>query len=142
MAQSGTTPIEQKPILVEILAYAPTQFFHCQHCEFVWQQAGMGARMHQEQLESSIPQDLQKEYANLSAWVRSTVETYSGRVVFKVIDVASMEGLIKSVRYNARRYPAFIVDHQAKYIGTDFDQAKHLIDERIKTFERSNVETF
>ncbi len=132
MAQSGTTLIKEKPLLVEILAYAPTQFFHCQHCEFVWQQAGIGARMHQEQLEASIPQDLQKEYADLSDWVRATVETYAGRVVFKVIDAASMEGLIKSVRYNARRYPAFVVDRQAKYIGTDFDQAKRLIDERIK----------
>ncbi len=132
MAQSGTSLTEQKPILVEILAYAPTQFFHCQHCEFVWQQAGVGARMHQEQLDSSIPPDLQREYADLSDWVRSTVEVYSGRVVFKVIDVASMEGLVKSVRYGARRYPAFVVDGKAKYIGTDFEQAKRLIDERIK----------
>ncbi len=133
MGQSSIISTEQKPILVQILAYAPTQFFHCQHCELVWQQAGVGARMHQEQLDSSIPQDLLKEYANLSNWVRAAVESYGGRVVFKIVDAASMEGLLKTVRYGARRYPAFIVDGQAKYIGTDFDQAKHLIDERIKS---------
>ncbi len=132
MVQSGTNSTQQKPILVEILAYAPTQFFHCQHCEFIWQQAGAGARIHQEQLDSSIPQDLQKEYADLSEWVLNTVETLNGRVVFKVVDAASMEGLLKSVRYGARRYPAFIVDGKAKYIGTDFDQAKRLIDERLR----------
>ncbi len=132
MAQSGTIPTEQKPILVEILAYAPTQFFHCQHCELVWQQAGVGARLHQEQLESSIPQDLQKEYADISNWVRAAVELYGGRVVFKIVDAASMEGLVKSVRYNARHYPAIIVAGKAKYIGTDFAQAQRLIDERVR----------
>ncbi len=131
MADSGTNPGQPKPLLVEILAYAPTQFFHCQHCEFIWQQTGAGARLHQEQLESSIPPDLQKEYADLSEWVRSTVESYEGRVVFKVVDVASMEGLIKSVRYGARRYPAFVVDGREKYIGTDFNQAKTLIDRQV-----------
>ncbi len=133
MAQSGTTPTEQKPILVEILTYAPTQFFHCQHCEFVWQQARVSAQMHREQLEASLPQDLQKEYADLSAWVRTTVETYRGRVVFKLVDVASMEGLIKAVQHHAHRYPAFIVDGRTKYIGTDFEQLRHLIDERIQS---------
>ncbi len=133
MGKPSIISTEQKPILVQILAYAPTQFFHCQHCEFVWQQAGIGARMHQEQLDSAIPQDLQKEYADLSDWVRAAVESYGGRVVFKVVDAASMEGLLKTVRYGARRYPAFIVDGQTKYIGTDFDQAQRLIDERIKS---------
>ena len=134
MAQSTQTSTKQKPVLVEILAYAPTQFFHCQHCELVWEQAGAGARLHQEQLESSLPQDIRQEYANLSNWVRETVETYGGRVVFQVIDVASLEGLLKSVRYGARRYPAFVVDGQDKYVGTDFGQVQRLIDRRVNSF--------
>ncbi len=133
MAQPTKTSTEQKPVLVEILAYAPTQFFHCQHCELVWEQAGAGARLHQEQLESSLPRDIQQEYADLSNWVRNTVETYGGRVVFKVIDAASLEGLLKSVRYGARRYPAFVVEGRDKYIGTDFGQAQRLIDVRVNS---------
>ncbi len=131
MARSDLTSTEQKPVLVEILAYAPTQFFHCQHCELVWQQAGAGARLHQEQLESSLPQDMATEFADLSNWVRETVETYGGRVVFKVVDAASMEGLIKSVRYGARRYPAFIVDGRDKCVGSDLSQARRLIDAHV-----------
>ncbi len=131
MAESGSNPVQPKPILVEILAYAPTQFFHCRHCEFVWQQVGAVARVHHEQLESSIPSDLQQEYADLSRWVLDTVETYGGRVVFKIIDAASMEGLLKSVRYGARRYPAFVVG-RSKYIGSDFNQAKRLIDRAVR----------
>jgi hypothetical protein len=134
MAQSDRIPIQTKPILVEILTYAPTQFFHCQHCEFIWHEAGAGERIHQEQLESSIPPDLQKEYADLSDWVREAIESYGGRVVFKIVDAASMEGLMKSVRYGARRYPAFVVDGKEKYIGTNFEEAKDLIEQRVQSF--------
>jgi|SRR5581483_11298496 hypothetical protein len=131
MANSSTPTVQPKPVLVEILTYAPTQFFHCQHCEFVWQQVGTGAALHQEQLDSSIPDNLKQEYSALSRWVRNTVATYGGRVVFKLIDAASLEGMLKSVRYRARRYPAFIVEGAEKYIGTDFEQVKALIDHRL-----------
>jgi hypothetical protein len=142
MAQSNSNSVQKNPILVEILAYAPTQFFHCQHCEVVWHQVGAGERIHQEQLETSIPQDLQKEYNDLSDWVRITVETYGGRVIFKVIDAASVEGFLKSVRYGLRRYPAFVVDGKEKHSGMDFDQAKRLIDDRLKSMESQGVRGF
>ena len=131
MAQSDQVSAP-KQIVVEVLAYAPTQFFHCQHCELIWQQAGAGARIHQEQLETSLPSEMSAEYGELSAWILDTVETYGGQVVFKIIDAASLEGMLKSVRYNARHYPAFIVEGKDKYIGTDFGQAKRLIDERVQ----------
>lgn len=132
MARDDRADRAQKPILVEILAYAPTQYFHCQHCEFVWQQTGATKQFHQESLESSIPQELYKEFADLSAWVLDTVEAYDGRVVFKVVDAASVEGLLKSVRYGARKYPAFIIDGRTKYTGLDFMQARRLIDREVE----------
>lgn len=142
MANASVPSDQPKPLLVQVLAYAPTQFFHCQHCEFVWQQVGeqtspnsaagsMGSKFHKEQLESSIPDDLKQEYADLSAWVRQAVESYGGRVTFKIIDAASFEGLIKSVRYGARHYPAFVIDGKDKFIGTDYRQARQLIDRRL-----------
>ncbi len=135
MARSSGQPrTEYKPLLVEVLAYAPTQFFHCQHCELVWQQAGASAtqEFHKETLASSLPPEMQKEYADLSAWVLQTVETYGGRVLFKIIDAASFEGLLKSARYGTRRYPAFVVGGKGKYIGTNFDQARHVIDQQLE----------
>lgn len=123
----------KKPILVKVLAYAPTQFYHCQHCEVVWQQVGAGERFHLEQLETSIPEDLQREYADLSEWIRDTVETYGGRVVFKVIDVASIEGFVVSLRNGVRRFPAFIIDGKDKHTGTDLARARELIDARINS---------
>jgi hypothetical protein len=34
-----------------------------------------------------------------------------------VIDAASIEGVMKSLRYKTRRFPAVIVDHRARFSG-------------------------
>jgi hypothetical protein len=39
-------------------------------------------------------------------------------IVLKVIDAASIEGFYKSLKYNARRYPAVIVNGKARFIGS------------------------
>ena len=122
-----------KPLLVEVIAYAPTQFFHCQHCEFVWDQAKIEGvkKFHEDAMETSIPPEMMKDYQALSDWVMDAVERYGGRVVFKVIDAASMEGLLKSVRYGVRKYPAVVISGKEKQIGTDFKKAEGLIDRSL-----------
>ena len=123
---------QQRPITVEVLTYAPVAFFHCMHCELIWQQTGASANYRREQLESSIPDDLKEQYQQLSDWVRSMVGAYAGRLVFKIIDAASVEGWIKSVRYRVHKYPAIIVDYKEKSIGPDFEQATTLIRRRLE----------
>ena len=120
-----------KPVIVELLVYAPTIFFHCQHCEFVWQQTGAAPNYRDEQAESAIPDDLRQEYQRLSDWVLNAARAYGGRVIFKVIDAASVEGVYKSLRYGVRKYPAMIVDGKEKITGLDFDRAGALIDQRL-----------
>ncbi len=44
-----------KPLLVEIIAYAPTAFYHCTHCEIAWREIGMSNQAHKEQLQNSLP---------------------------------------------------------------------------------------
>lgn len=107
------------PLLVEIIAYAPTAFYHCTHCEVAWREMGKSDRVHEEQLESSLPEDLQREYLAVSDWVKEMFRVHCDRLIVKVIDAASIEGVIKSLRYNARRYPAVIVKQQGRFIGTD-----------------------
>lgn len=107
------------PLMVEIIAYAPTAFYHCTHCEVAWREMGKSDRVHEEQLESSLPEDLQREYAAISDWVKEMFRTHCDRLVMKVIDAASVEGVYKSLRYNARRYPAIIVNRRGRFIGTD-----------------------
>lgn len=106
-----------KPLMVEIIAYAPTAYYHCTHCEVAWQEMGKSNRVHEEQLESSLPEDLRHEYQVVSDWVREMFRTHCDNIVLKVIDAASIEGFYKSLKYKARRYPAVIVDGRSKFIG-------------------------
>ncbi|MCL4396283.1 MAG: DUF1525 domain-containing protein [Chloroflexi bacterium] len=122
-----------KPLTVQVVAYAPTQYFHCQHCEVVFQEVGVDGvkKFHDDAVESSMPPDMLQDYRELSDWVLRSAEHYGGRVVFKVIDAASMEGVLKSVRYGVRRYPAVVVDGKAVQTGTDFKRAEELIDQSL-----------
>jgi hypothetical protein len=106
-----------KPLLVEIIAYAPTAFYHCTHCEVAWREMGASNRIHEEQVESSLPEDLAREYQAVSDWVKEVFRVHCDRVSVKVIDAASVEGFYKSLKYNARRYPAVIVDQKARFMG-------------------------
>lgn len=123
-----------KPLMVEVIAYAPTQFFHCQHCEFIFQAAEVEGvkKFHADALETSMPADMMKEYQGLSDWVMDAVEKYGGRVVFKVIDATSVEGLLKSVRHGIRKYPAIIVNGKEKQSGPDFKSAESLINRQLE----------
>jgi len=106
------------PLLVEIIAYAPTAYYHCTHCEIAWREMGKSNRVQEEQLASSLPPDLLQEYQAISDWVRKIFRTHCDRVILKVIDAASVEGFYKSLKYNARRYPAVIVNQKARFLGS------------------------
>src|SRR5512146_1132372 len=107
-----------EPLLVEIIAYAPTAFYHCTHCEVAWREMGATNRIHEEQMESSLPEDLIQEYQRVSDWVKEMFRVHCDAVVLKVIDAASIDGFYKSLKYNARRYPAVIVNHNARFLGS------------------------
>ncbi len=122
-----------KPVMVEIIAYAPTAFYHCAHCEVVWNAAKMPnvQKWHADTLETSMPPEMMQEYRNLSDWVINAAEHYGGRVVFKVVDAASVEGIFKSLKYGVRQYPAVVIEGKGKSIGDDFQQAGAMIDQRL-----------
>jgi|GEM_PF-378833 len=108
-----------KPLLVEIIAYAPTAFYHCTHCEVAWREMGATNRIHEEQVASSLPEDLIKEYQMVSDWVKELFRIHCDRIIVKVIDAASIEGFYKSLKYHARHYPAVIVDGKSRFIGSE-----------------------
>ena len=112
-----SVPIK-KPLLVEIIAYAPTASYHCTHCEVAWREVGASNRVRKEQMESSLPEDLTWEYEAVSDWVREVFRVHCDRILLKVIDAASIEGFYKSLKYNARRYPAVIVNGQSRFLGS------------------------
>jgi hypothetical protein len=107
-----------KPLLVEIIAYAPTAYYHCTHCEVAWREMGASNRIHEEQMESSLPQDLIEEYQTISDWVQELLHVHCDAVVVKVIDAASLEGFYKSIKYRTRRYPTVIVNRKSCFLGS------------------------
>jgi hypothetical protein len=129
---SGDSPSSPRnPVTIEVLVYAPVAFFHCMHCELIWRESRARIRDRHEQLETSLPADLQVQYQQLSDWVRGMVEAHGPRLRFRIVDAASVEGCIKSLRYGVRRYPAVIVDGKEKSIGTPFEHATALVERRL-----------
>ena len=99
-----------KPLLIEVVAYAPTGFYHCQHCEIIFDQQGVGKKIHSEQLQSALPPDMMRDYADVSRWVNAMVDRYGEQVALKVVDAASLEGVWKALRHRLRRFPVVLVD--------------------------------
>lgn len=106
------------PLKVEIIAYAPTAFYHCTHCEVAWREMGASNRIHAEQVESSLPPDLANDYQAVSDWVREVFRLYCDQLLVKVIDAASLEGFVKSLRYGIHHYPAIVLKDK-KYTGEE-----------------------
>ncbi len=112
---------------VKVITYAPTAFVHCQHCEVVFGEVGLGERIRREQAASALPEDLALEFARLSDWIRALVERYGSRVHVEVIDAASVEGFFASLRHRVLRHPAVVVDGTPIVSGTDYATAEPAI---------------
>ena len=117
-----------RPVKVQVITYAPTIFYHCQHCELTFHEMGIGDRIRREEAAQALPDDLRHQYAEVSAWLHGLAHRFGQRVQVKLVDVASIEGVIKSVRYGARRHPAVVVDGPDRYVGTDLDEAGRVIE--------------
>jgi hypothetical protein len=120
------------PVRVEILTYAPTEFYHCQHCEVVWDSVGFGKHIRADQRSAALPPDLQAEFAAIADWVASAHARYGDRLEVKVVDVASLEGLIESVRHRTRRFPAFVVDGRERVVGFDPERLNAILERRLE----------
>lgn len=116
---------------VEILTYAPTEFYHCQHCEIVWDSVGWGQHIRAEQRQTGLPSDLQAEYTAIADWVADAHRRYGDVLNVKVVDVASIEGVFKAIRYRARRFPAFVLDGGERIIGFDRQRLDAALAQRL-----------
>lgn len=121
----------KRPVTVEVIAYAPTVFRHCQHCEVAFEGLGLGERMHRKEAADALPDDLLQEFQRISDWVHSLLERHPAHLKVTVVDAASVEGVWKSLRHRVRRYPAVVVDGRERLVGTDFGAADRVIDQRL-----------
>lgn len=122
---------DDEPVTVEVVAYAPTAFYHCQHCEVTFTEIGLGERLRRENAASALPDDLARDYQLLSDWIHRLLERHGSGIRVSVVDAASVEGFFASIRHRLGRYPAVIVDGREKQIGGDLASLDGLIDERV-----------
>jgi len=121
-----------QPLFIEIVAYAPTGFYHCTHCEVVWKETGFSKGLHEEQVQSALPPDLLQDYQAVSDWAHRLLGEHCDRVLVKVIDAASLEGVWKSARHGLGHYPAVLVGGR-RFIGADFARAEEEIVRQLAT---------
>jgi hypothetical protein len=117
-------------VQVEILTYAPTEFYHCHHCEVVWDSVGFGRRIRANQHDAGLPPELQAEYAAISEWggggapaICPTVAGQGGRRgICRRRDQGRPPWL--------RRFPACIIDGRERIVGFDREQLDAALERR------------
>ena len=121
------------PVTVTIITYAPTTFYHCQHCELTFQEVGLGERLHRQEAAQSLPEDLAREFAQLSEWARELIHRHGPRVHLDVLDAVSIRGILSSLRHGAFRHPVAIVDGRSMSLRTpdEYRQVDAAIDRRL-----------
>ena len=78
-----------------------------------------------------MPPDLQSEYTAIAEWATSARARFGDGLQINVVDVASVEGVIKALRHRARRFPAFVVDGHDVVRGFDPDRLTAAIERRF-----------
>jgi hypothetical protein len=125
-----------QPVRIEVITYAPTFFYHCQHCELTFREIGVGEAVHRSQAREALPPDLQLEYDALAGWAHDLMERHGRAVRVKLVDAASIEGFWKSLRYRLRRYPAVIIEGTEKHVGVDLGPVDAALRDRLERAHR------
>jgi len=95
------------PVRVEFVGIMPTLFAHCQHCMDVMH--GTGMEPYSEQLEE-YPEDVKKEYFQLSDIAQKLKNEFNGAVLFDAIDTASLLGIWKTIKHRIFKTPCILVE--------------------------------
>jgi hypothetical protein len=95
-------------------------------------QAGVSEHPAMRALEE-YPQEWQDDYQRLTDWVYDLAGRYGDRLLIKVIDPQSPEGLLKSLRYRVRRYPTFVIDSRKKVVGWQREQLETALASMLPT---------
>jgi hypothetical protein len=107
-----------KPVRLEVIAPTFQGLGLCTSCELVLAEA----RVEENPVERGLdeyPPEWQDDYRRLTEWVYDLAGRHGDRLLIKVIDPQSPEGLLKSLRYRVRRYPTFVIEGKTRIAGWD-----------------------
>jgi len=111
----------------------PTLFAHCQHCMEVMHSTGMAP--FSEQLEG-YPEDVKKQYFQLSEIAQRLKAEFNGRVVFDPVDSASPQGVWLSIRHRILKTPCILI--QGKKLFSRLPSYDELRAKILEALERSS----
>ena len=121
----------QAPLQVEVIAHVLGSMDHCSHCQVFLDGAGVGGKIHQQDLDS-FPRDWMAEWQKLSGLIFNMTEKYAGQLVVKITDAQGPQGMWAALRRGIRRYPTFVIQGE-KYTGLDEGKVDGLITRHLST---------
>ncbi len=106
MVPNPQTSKLREPVKVEFVGIMPTLFAHCEHCMDVMH--GTGLQPYSEQLDE-YPEDVKKQYFELSEIAQKLREEFDGAVFFDAIDTASPVGAWKTIKHRILKTPCVLI---------------------------------
>jgi len=114
-----------QPVLVDVIAPMPEGWGMCTSCEMLIAQAELDWPPVERGLE--YPPEWQADFARLAVVVADLAARYGERILIRLYDPRSLQGLFKAIRHGVRRYPAFVVAGYDKIVGWDEDALERLL---------------
>lgn len=106
------------PAQVDVIAPVPEGWGLCQACELMMARADLNQAPPMRGLDD-LPPDWQADFERLSALLFDLADRYGDRILIRVYDPRSLQGMAKAVRHRVRRYPTFLVQGRTKITGWD-----------------------
>lgn len=120
-----------RPIEIDVFSPLPEAWGLCSSCELLLQPANLNPAPFEAALEAYPPEFL-ADYRRLSETIRLLADRFGERVVIRLWDPRSLQGLARAVRYRLRRYPAFVIAGQYKVAGFDLGEIQQRVQQALE----------
>jgi len=107
-----------RPVQIDVFSPLPEGWGICMSCEMLMAQAEMDKPPHERSLDE-FPAEWQEDFRRLFALILDLAARYGDRILIRIWDPRSLQGMFKAIRYGVRRYPTFIVEGRKKIAGWD-----------------------
>lgn len=121
-------------ITLDVVAWMPTVFRQCGHCEIILGQAKLGAQTRQDNLEE-YPSQLLEDHQRLSVWIKELFAIHGATIRIRLIDSQSPRGLWTVLRHGVRVYPSWVVAGRRRVEGWDRQALEEAIQAALQQSE-------
>jgi len=116
--------------VIEIVDFFPNKYSICWSCLPALKSVDISLTSLEKE-SKDIPEDIWREYIEISRIIRLINKEFPGRFYFRLIDSASMLGLWKTIRYRIKKTPCLI--YRGRKILEGFPE-KHDVINNIKVY--------